>query len=46
MPVAVTALAPALLLLVLPHISSFNILDYWYLNIIIVDFIALWDKIK
>lgn len=46
MPVAVTALAPALLLLVLPHISSFNILDYWYLNIITVDFIALWDKIK
>lgn len=45
MPVAVTVLAPALLLLC-SHISSFNILDYWYLNIITVDFIALWDKIK
>lgn len=46
LPATVTVMAPELLLLVLSHISSFKILDYRYLNIIAVGFIALWDKIK
>jgi len=46
LPVTVTVMAPELLLLILSHISSFKSLDYRYLNIITVDFIALWDKIK
>lgn len=46
LPAAVTVMAPGLLQLMLSHISSFKILDYKYLNMITVDFIALWDKIK
>lgn len=44
--VTVTVMAPELLLLMLSHISSFKFLDYMYLNIITVDFIALWDKVR
>lgn len=46
LPATVTVMAPELLLLMLSHISYFKTLDYRYLNIITVDIIALWDKIK
>lgn len=41
LPVTVTVVAPELQLLILSHISSFKNLDYRYLNLITVDFIAL-----